>query len=162
MRGNRASDQRNHFRYKDSIPSLLPKFQASSYLLWLYSPVCVRHGLKTRRQVFSRRGSFLFNTEDSYIEEDSTLNKNIIKNIMGTALGMLMFRESLRGTCGETVYRCWRDIEAWRHLEDDVRRMYWKNVIKNKYIHQDSTSTIKSRVKVLVFQGMSYGIIWSI
>ena len=31
---------------------LNPKFQASSHLLWLYSPVRVVPGLKTRRQVF--------------------------------------------------------------------------------------------------------------
>ena len=92
--------------------------------------------------------------EETDVFGDSTL----IKNVMGTALGMLMFRESLRGTCGETVYRCWRDIEAWRHIEDCVRRMYWKNVIKNKYIRQDSNSTLRSRVKVLVFQGKVTGI----
>ena len=33
------------------------KFQASSHLLWLYSPVCVGHGRKPRRPVFSERGS---------------------------------------------------------------------------------------------------------
>ena len=39
---------------------LNPKFQASSHLLWLYSPVCVRPGRKPRRPVFSERGSFIF------------------------------------------------------------------------------------------------------
>ena len=34
------------------------KFQASSHLLWLYSPVCVGPGRKPRRPVFSERGSF--------------------------------------------------------------------------------------------------------
>ena len=33
------------------------KFQATSHLLWLYSPVCVGPGQKPRRQVFSRSGS---------------------------------------------------------------------------------------------------------
>ena len=37
---------------------LNPKFQASSYLLWLYSPVCVGPGQKPRRPVFSERGSY--------------------------------------------------------------------------------------------------------
>ena len=37
---------------------LNPKFQASGYLLWLYSPVCVGPGRKPRRPVFSERGSF--------------------------------------------------------------------------------------------------------
>ena len=38
---------------------LNPKFQASSHLLWLYSPVCVGPGRKPRRPVFSQRGSFV-------------------------------------------------------------------------------------------------------
>ena len=37
---------------------LNPKFQASSHLLWLYSPVCVGPGWKPRRPVFSQRGSY--------------------------------------------------------------------------------------------------------
>ena len=41
-----------------SLYFLNPKFQASSYLLWLYSPVCVRPGRKPRRPVFSQRGSY--------------------------------------------------------------------------------------------------------
>ena len=36
------------------------KLQASSYLLWLYSPVCVRPGRKSRRPVFPQRGSVIF------------------------------------------------------------------------------------------------------
>ena len=36
---------------------LNPKFQASSHLVWLYSPVCVGPGRKPRRPVFSQRGS---------------------------------------------------------------------------------------------------------
>ena len=34
------------------------KFQASSHLLWLYSPVCVGPGRKPRRTVFSQQGSY--------------------------------------------------------------------------------------------------------
>ena len=40
---------------------LNPKFQASSHLLWLYSPVCVGPGPKPRRPVFSERGSYAVN-----------------------------------------------------------------------------------------------------
>ena len=36
-----------------SLFFLNPKFQASFYLLWLYSPVCVRSVRKPRRRVFS-------------------------------------------------------------------------------------------------------------
>ena len=59
---NCAADQCLCFRYLDSTILLLPKskFQASSHLLWLYSPVCVRPGRKPQRQFFSERGSNYF------------------------------------------------------------------------------------------------------
>ena len=44
-------------RIVQSLFFLNPKFQASSHLLWLYSPVCVGPGRKPRRPVFSQRGS---------------------------------------------------------------------------------------------------------
>ena len=40
-----------------SLYFLNTKFQASSHLLWLYSPVCVGPGRKLRRPVFSQQGS---------------------------------------------------------------------------------------------------------
>ena len=40
-----------------SLYFLNPKFQVSSDLVWLYSPVCVGPGRKPRRPVFSQRGS---------------------------------------------------------------------------------------------------------
>ena len=56
---NHTSDQRLCFHHIDSMIPLLPKtkFQASNHLLWLYSPVCVGHGRKLRRLVFSQCGS---------------------------------------------------------------------------------------------------------
>ena len=42
-----------------SLFFLNPKFQASSHLLWLYSPVCVGSGQNPRRPVFSERGSLM-------------------------------------------------------------------------------------------------------
>ena len=42
-----------------SLYYLNPKFQASSHLLWLYSPVCVGPSRKPRRPVFSQRGSYV-------------------------------------------------------------------------------------------------------
>ena len=59
LRGYREADQRLCFRYSDkTIPLLLTsEIQASRYLLWLYSHVCVGPGRKSRRPVFSQRGS---------------------------------------------------------------------------------------------------------
>ena len=39
-----------------SVFFLNPKFQASSYRLWLYRPVCVRPGWKPRRPLCVRPG----------------------------------------------------------------------------------------------------------
>ena len=41
-----------------SLFYIKPKFQASSHLRWLYSPMYVGPGRKPRRLVFSQRGSF--------------------------------------------------------------------------------------------------------
>ena len=61
LRGNREADQLLCFatRIEQSF-FLNPKFQASSHLLWLYSPVCVGPGQKPQRPVFSQRGSYHF------------------------------------------------------------------------------------------------------
>ena len=54
------ADQRLYFCYIDStIPLLIiNEFQASSHLLWQYSPVYVGPGRKPLRLVFSQRGSY--------------------------------------------------------------------------------------------------------
>ena len=56
---NCTADERLCFRYSDStIPALLiPKFQATSHLLWLCRSVCVGHGENPGRLVFLRHGS---------------------------------------------------------------------------------------------------------
>ena len=46
-------------RIVKSLYFLNTEFQASSHLLWLYSPVCVGPGRKSRRPVFSQRGSLV-------------------------------------------------------------------------------------------------------
>ena len=62
LRGNREDDHAFVFAtwIVKSLYFLNMKFQASSHLVWLYSPVCVGPGRKPRRPVFSERGSFLF------------------------------------------------------------------------------------------------------
>ena len=57
LRSNCEADQHLCFHYTDSTILLNPKFQASSLLLRLYRPICVRTGRKPRRLVFSHRGS---------------------------------------------------------------------------------------------------------
>ena len=61
-----------------SLYFLSPKIQASSHLLWLYSPVCVGPGRKPRRPVFSERGSYnLCYVLPPLPPEKKQFNKNI-------------------------------------------------------------------------------------
>ena len=55
LRVNGAADQHLSFCYIDSAIPLLPKSEIfkSGHLLWSYSPVCVRHGRKPKRHIFS-------------------------------------------------------------------------------------------------------------
>ena len=65
LRGNPEADHALVFTtwIIQSLYFLNSKFQASSYLLWLDSPVCVGPGRKPRRPVFSQRGSiYLYKT----------------------------------------------------------------------------------------------------
>ena len=87
------------------------------------------------------------------IDPDGKDRRTFIRNVIGTVTGMLLFRESLRGSNGERVFRCWKDLEAWKLIDDPVRKLYWKRVIKTKYIHQGNASDVQPTVKLLVFQG---------
>ena len=54
---------------------LNPKIQASSHLLWLYSPVCVGPGQKPGRPVFSQRGSYVLVIEIIYAGDKKDLDQ---------------------------------------------------------------------------------------
>ena len=64
--GNREADQ--PFVFPTQIVQFLyflnPEFQASSHLLWMYSPGCVGPGQKPLRAVCSQRGSYDSSEED--------------------------------------------------------------------------------------------------
>ena len=61
---------------------LNPKFQASSYPLWLHSPVCVGPGRNSRRPVFSQRGSndFHFNYVNTPVQYTAIVRS--VKNVV--------------------------------------------------------------------------------
>ena len=58
-------------RIVQSLYFLNPKFQASSYLLWLYSLVCIGPGRKPQRPVFSQRGSYWSTTNPDNISKET-------------------------------------------------------------------------------------------
>ena len=86
LRGNPEADQRLCFRYTNGTNN--PKFQASSHLLWLYSPVCVGPGRKPRRQVFSERGSILSLYKQASVDMQTGLCLTSSEILMTDFLGM--------------------------------------------------------------------------
>ena len=74
LRSNCEADQRLCFRYSDS--TIPPKFQASSLLLKLYSPVCVGPCRKPYCWFFPRGGS------NFQVQEESRTKGEIIAVIV--------------------------------------------------------------------------------
>ena len=76
---NCAADQAFVFtiRIVQSLYFLNLKSQASSHLLWLYSPVCVGPGRKPRRPVFSQRGSYAADHEKTYFKPMQTTKVSV-------------------------------------------------------------------------------------
>ena len=63
-----------------SLFYLNPKFQASSHLLWLHSPVYIGPGWKPRRPVFSERGSSNLNLTSLEIPNRVFLTTRLMYN----------------------------------------------------------------------------------
>ncbi|XP_033755035.1 uncharacterized protein LOC117337983 [Pecten maximus] len=76
------------------------------------------------------------------------------RNVIGSCMGMQIFREFLRDTMGERVYKCWMDVEKWRHMpEEDVRKEHLKHYIKRNYIGEGGTDDLLSKGKYIIYQG---------
>ena len=69
-------------RIVQSLYYLNPKFQASSHLLWLYSPVCVGPGRKPRRPVFSQRGSYNYEPR----QEKTRVSSGLLRGLTETSI----------------------------------------------------------------------------
>ncbi|OWF50105.1 uncharacterized protein LOC110450805 [Mizuhopecten yessoensis] len=76
------------------------------------------------------------------------------RNVVGSCMGMQIFREFLRNTMGEKIYKCWMDIEKWQHIpENDERKEHMKHYIKRNYIGEGGTDDLMSQAKYIVYQG---------
>ena len=64
-------------RILQSLYFLNRKFQASSHLQWLYSPVCVGPGRQPRRPVFSQRGSYECKTCGKSFNYNGSYNRHL-------------------------------------------------------------------------------------
>ena len=86
-----------------SLYYLNQKFQASNYLLWLYSAVCVRPGLKPRRPVFSQRGSNYIGVLSRYLyKTNRNVQLQVLSQRKGHFVQVLVFQENTCCLCLNT------------------------------------------------------------
>ena len=111
-----------------------PKFQASSHLLWLYIPVCVRPGRKPRRPVFSQRGSYMLLQVSLDMFQTSYLPSNI--NMM-TLAGILSSVLKWDFSCSKDWPRVHARVTTWPL---GIRTNFTENRILNIYIWESYTS----------------------
>ena len=103
-------------RIVQSLFYLNLKFQASSHLVWLYSPVCVGPGRKPRSPVFSQRGSHFFSGSSdfklydashdfgSFTNSDSFFTKIIFHPILSkVCCGLLLLLQVLKSALLEII-----------------------------------------------------------
>ena len=112
---------------------LNPKFQASSYLLWLYSPVCVGPGRKPRSPVFSQRGSIvvlILSTGPENGEVQTT--QSLIMSQMARRVRELTSRlgsehkdlHSAVSKVGKAIDRVW-NIFCWFHPQTSKLKFFF-------------------------------------
>ena len=77
-------------RIVKSLFFLNPKFQASSHLLWLCSPVCVGPGRKPRRPVLSQRGSYNKEYLSLALHIKKTLAEQTIRTVFDENSGIFL------------------------------------------------------------------------
>ena len=70
-------------RIVQSLYFLNSKFQASSHIVWLYSPVYVGPGWKPRRPVFSERSSFKLLLQDKSSHKQANIDLILTTHTVG-------------------------------------------------------------------------------
>ena len=122
-------------RIVQSLYFIYTKFPASSYLLWLYSPVCVGPGRKPRRPVFSQRGSSDGSSEGAKL---SVLVESILHLVFCVTLLSLSGIDV--ATCDQDQCAMWRlylvYIRCLQHLKMCSETCYHLCLGK----HQDNMS----------------------
>ncbi|XP_062597372.1 regulator of G-protein signaling protein-like, partial [Saccostrea cucullata] len=87
-------------------------------------------------------------------KEESEKKTVFARNVLGHVRGMQMFREYIRGTAGENVFRCWIDIEKWKRSEGtELQKTEMAHNIKITYLSEGSVCDLRTRGKRLVFEG---------
>lgn len=77
----------------------------------------------------------------------------LTRNILGNAVGLQLFRESLIGTPGEKCYRCWLDLERHRRMPPGEQRQRLMLYIRNIYLADGAIHELKTAGRHAAFEG---------
>lgn len=95
--------------------------------------------------------------ENTKLSEESEKRTHFSRNVLGHVLGMQMFREFIRGTAGENVFKCWIEIERWRLTEGTIQqKTEMAHNIKITYLSDGSQCDLRTRGKRIAFEGLFY------
>ena len=85
--------------------------------------------------------------------EDHADRVSFTRNVLGNALGMQLFRDSLKGTQGEKCYTCWLHLERVRRMPNGKERSRLNLYIRYMYLASGAPYELESSGKHAVFEG---------
>eukprot|EP00105_Crassostrea_gigas_P001305 XP_011413410.2 PREDICTED: regulator of G-protein signaling protein-like [Crassostrea gigas] len=92
--------------------------------------------------------------ESKTFKEESEKRAHFSRNVLGHVVGMQMFREFIRGTAGENVFKCWIEIARWKLSEETPsQKTELAHNIKATYLAEGSQCDLRTKGKRLVFEG---------
>ncbi|CAC5396320.1 unnamed protein product [Mytilus coruscus] len=121
---------------------------------WLYTkryPSFSKSNLCTEYMLSSRLRDVNVNLSGKNVEVDD--QATLTRNILGNAVGMQLFRESLIGTPGEKCYRCWLDLERHRRMPPGEQRQRLMLYIRNIYLADGALHELKTAGRHAAFEG---------
>ncbi|XP_076113384.1 regulator of G-protein signaling protein-like [Mytilus galloprovincialis] len=122
---------------------------------WLYTkryPGFSKSTLCTEYMLSSRIRDVNLNLPGKNVDEADD-QATLTRNILGNAVGLQLFRESLIGTPGEKCYRCWLDLERHRRMPPGEQRQRLMLYIRNIYLANGSIHELKTAGRHAAFEG---------
>ncbi|XP_063441197.1 regulator of G-protein signaling protein-like isoform X2 [Mytilus trossulus] len=143
------------FSYEPPIRKKKNLVDRREVVYWLYTkryPGFSKSTLCTEYMLSSKIRDVNLNLPGKNVDEADD-QATLTRNILGNAVGMQLFRESLIGTPGEKCYRCWLDLERHRRMPQGEQRQRLMLYIRNIYLADGAIHELKTAGRHAAFEG---------
>ncbi|XP_052061919.1 regulator of G-protein signaling protein-like [Mytilus californianus] len=143
------------FSYEPPIRKKKSLVDRREVVHWLYTkryPSFSKSNLCTEYILSSRLRDLNVNLLGKNVDESDD-QATLTRNILGNAVGMQLFRESLIGTPGEKCYKCWLDLERHRRMPPGEQRQRLMLYIRNIYLADGALHELQTAGRHAVFEG---------